>query len=223
MNALPLADVSVGAFVGTSRALRAFNPAIKVLSFQPDSPFHGLEGLKHMETAIRPGIYDDGLADEDVRVPTERAYGLTRQLASEEGLLVGVSSGAALATRFGGNGTVVFFGLAKESSNTVLERSMLFRPEFRNAWIKFDTKAANALLVPMAGLIDPAAEQARLEKRVRKLKEEIARASGKLGNDSFVRSAPAAVVAQERERLADFERTLAALARQLEQVRALIP
>ena len=82
---------------------------------------------------------------------------------------------------------------------------------------------ALALLVPMAGLIDPAVERARLEKRMRKLREEIARASGKLGNDSFVRSAPAAVVVQERARLADFERTLAALAQQLEQVRALIP
>ena len=82
---------------------------------------------------------------------------------------------------------------------------------------------ALALLVPMAGLIDPAVERARLEKRMRKLQEEIARASGKLGNDSFVRSAPAAVVVQERARLADFERTLAALAQQLDQVRALIP
>ncbi|MGB8693694.1 MAG: valine--tRNA ligase [Steroidobacteraceae bacterium] len=80
-----------------------------------------------------------------------------------------------------------------------------------------------ALLVPMAGLIDPAVEQARLEKRMRKLQEEITRANGKLGNENFVRSAPAAVVVQERERLADFERTLAALARQLQQVRALIP
>jgi valyl-tRNA synthetase len=80
-----------------------------------------------------------------------------------------------------------------------------------------------ALLVPMAGLIDPAVEQARLEKRVRKLQEEITRANGKLGNDGFVRSAPPAVVVQERERLADFERALTALAGQLQQVRALIP
>ncbi len=77
------------------------------------------------------------------------------------------------------------------------------------------------LLVPMAGLIDPAAEIARLEKRMRKTQEEITRASAKLGNDNFVRSAPEAVVVQERERLAEFERTLAGLARQLAQVRAL--
>ncbi len=77
------------------------------------------------------------------------------------------------------------------------------------------------LLVPMAGLIDPAAEIARLEKRMRKTQEEITRASAKLGNENFVRSAPEAVVVQERERLAEFERTLAGLTRQLAQVRAL--
>ena len=77
------------------------------------------------------------------------------------------------------------------------------------------------LLVPMAGLIDPAAEHARLTKKMEKTRQEIARAKAKLGNDSFVRGAPAAVVAQERERLAAFEQALAGLERQLEQVRAL--
>jgi cysteine synthase B len=86
-----------GTFIGTGRRLREFNPDIQLISVQPDSPMHGVEGLKHMETAIRPGIYDDTLADEDVRVTTERAYAFTRRLASEEGMLVGVSSGAALA------------------------------------------------------------------------------------------------------------------------------
>jgi cysteine synthase B len=86
-----------GTFVGTGRRLRKFNPAIKLISFQPDSPFHGLEGLKHMETAITPGIYDAGLADEDLRVGTERAYRMVRRLAREEGLLAGISSGAAVA------------------------------------------------------------------------------------------------------------------------------
>lgn len=86
-----------GTFVGTSRYLREFNPDIRTISFQPDSPFHGLEGLKHMATAIVPGIYDPTLADEDLRVSTERAYELVRRLAREEGLLVGISSGAALA------------------------------------------------------------------------------------------------------------------------------
>jgi cysteine synthase B len=86
-----------GTFVGTGRRLRAFNPAIKLVSFQPDSPFHGLEGLKHMDSAIVPGIYDPTLADQDLRIDTERAYGMVRRLAREEGLLAGISSGAAVA------------------------------------------------------------------------------------------------------------------------------
>jgi cysteine synthase B len=86
-----------GTFMGVGRRLREFNPDVQLISVQPDSPMNGVEGLKHMETAIRPGIYDDTLADEDVRITTERAYTFTRRLASEEGMLVGVSSGAALA------------------------------------------------------------------------------------------------------------------------------
>ena len=86
-----------GTFVGTARRLRKFNPAIKLISFQPDSPFHGLEGLKHMDSAIVPGIYDPTLADEDLRIGTERAYKMVRRLAREEGLLAGISSGAAVA------------------------------------------------------------------------------------------------------------------------------
>lgn len=86
-----------GTFVGTSRRLKELNPDIKAISFQPDSPFHGLEGLKHMETAIVPGIYDRSIADEEVEVSTEEAHQLTRKLARKEGLLVGISSGAALA------------------------------------------------------------------------------------------------------------------------------
>jgi cysteine synthase B len=87
-----------GTFMGTGRRLRETNPAIKLISFQPDSPLHGLEGLKHMETAIVPGIYDPSLADEDLRASTEDAYTLVKRLAREEGLLVGISGGAALAT-----------------------------------------------------------------------------------------------------------------------------
>ena len=86
-----------GTFVGTARRLRQFNPAIRLISFQPSGPFHGLEGLKHMESAIVPGIYDSSLADEDLRVDSERAYEMVRRLAREEGLLAGISSGAALA------------------------------------------------------------------------------------------------------------------------------
>ncbi len=83
--------------MGVGRRLRTFNPGIRLISVQPDSPLHGLEGLKHMESAIVPGIYDPSLADEDVRVTTEAAHELTRQLAVQEGLLVGISSGANLA------------------------------------------------------------------------------------------------------------------------------
>jgi cysteine synthase B len=86
-----------GTFVGTGRRLRKFSPGIKLISFQPQGPFHGLEGLKHMDSAIVPGIYDATLADEDLRVDTERAYRMVRRLAREEGLLAGISSGAAVA------------------------------------------------------------------------------------------------------------------------------
>jgi cysteine synthase B len=86
-----------GTFIGVGRRLRKFNPLIKLISFQPDSPFHGLEGLKHMDSAIVPGIYDPTLADEDLRVETEHAYRMVRRLAREEGLMAGISSGAAIA------------------------------------------------------------------------------------------------------------------------------
>ena len=85
-----------GTFVGVGRRLRRYNPAIKLISFQPATAFHGLEGLKHMETAIVPGIYDPALADEDVRVETEAAWDMVHRVAREEGLFVGVSGAAAL-------------------------------------------------------------------------------------------------------------------------------
>jgi len=85
-----------GTFIGAGRRLREFKPSIRLISIQPDSPLHGLEGLKHMATAIVPGIYDPSLADEDLGVSTEEAYEFTRQLA-RAGLFVGVSSGANLA------------------------------------------------------------------------------------------------------------------------------
>ncbi|MPY90898.1 MAG: cysteine synthase [Luteitalea sp.] len=86
-----------GTFTGTARRLKEINPAIRTISFQPDDPFHGLEGLKHMASAIVPGIYDPSLANQDFVVSTEEAYTLVRRLAVEEGLLVGISSGAAVA------------------------------------------------------------------------------------------------------------------------------
>jgi S-sulfo-L-cysteine synthase (O-acetyl-L-serine-dependent) len=85
-----------GTFVGVGRKLRETNASIKLISVQPDSPLHGLEGLKHMETAIVPGIYDPALADEDLGISTEDAFDVTRRLA-REGLFVGISSGANLA------------------------------------------------------------------------------------------------------------------------------
>jgi len=86
-----------GTFVGTGRFLRKHRPGVRLVSIQPDSPLHGIEGLKHMPTAIVPGIYDAALADENVTISTEQAQTFTRRLAKEEGMLVGVSSGAALA------------------------------------------------------------------------------------------------------------------------------
>jgi cysteine synthase B len=86
-----------GTFVGTARRLKELNPEINAISFQPDSPFHGLEGMKHMASAIVPGIYDPETADQDLEIGTEVAHDYTRRLGKEEGLLVGVSSGAALA------------------------------------------------------------------------------------------------------------------------------
>src|ERR1044071_5409197 len=95
-----------GTFVGTSRRLKELNAEIRAISFQPDSPFHGLEGLKHMETAIVPGIYDTTLADANYEVSTESAHDYTRRLGKEEGLLVGISAGAAPARALEGAGGV---------------------------------------------------------------------------------------------------------------------
>ena len=84
-----------GTFVGTTRRLKELNPAIRAFSVQPDAPFHGLEGMKHMASAIVPAIHDSSLADDNIEIRTEHAYAMVRWLAREEGLLAGVSSGAA--------------------------------------------------------------------------------------------------------------------------------
>jgi len=86
-----------GTFVGTTRRLKELNPQIQCVSMQPDSPFNGLEGLKHMATAIVPKIYDPSLADRELEMDTEAAYRMAKRLARTEGLLVGVSSAAAVA------------------------------------------------------------------------------------------------------------------------------
>jgi len=86
-----------GTFTGTTRRLRELNPDILCTSAQPDSPFNGLEGWKHMATAIVPGIYDETLADDSLTVRTEEAHAMARFLARAEGILVGVSAAAAVA------------------------------------------------------------------------------------------------------------------------------
>jgi cysteine synthase B len=86
-----------GTFMGTTRRLRELNPVIQCISMQPDSPFNGLEGLKHMATAIVPPIYDPTLADRNIEMPTERAYIMAKRLGKTQGLLVGVSAAAAVA------------------------------------------------------------------------------------------------------------------------------
>jgi cysteine synthase B len=102
-----------GTFVGVSRRLKQYNPGVRAISMEPDSPIHGLEGLKHLPTSRMPGIFDPTLADEKVEVVTEQAQAMARRLAREEGLFVGVSSGAnvvaalALARKLPPNSVVV--------------------------------------------------------------------------------------------------------------------
>ena len=85
-----------GTFVGTSRRLKELNRNVRCVSLQPDSPFHGIEGAKHMPTSIVPQIYDETIADENLFIATEDAYAMTRRLAREEGVLVGISAAAAM-------------------------------------------------------------------------------------------------------------------------------
>jgi len=86
-----------GTLMGTGRRLKEFNPSIKVVEVQPDEPFHGIEGLKHMPSSIRPRIYDPSFADQLVRVSTNQAYTYARILASRAGVLSGISGGANVA------------------------------------------------------------------------------------------------------------------------------
>ena len=88
---------TTGSFVGATRRFKELNPAIRCISFQPDSPLHGLEGMKHLETAIVPGIWDPQAPDEQLWAGTEEAYTMVKRLAREEGVFVGISSGAAVA------------------------------------------------------------------------------------------------------------------------------
>ena len=87
-----------GTLVGTGRFLKKMNPNIEIIAAEPDSPFHGIEGLKHIESGIVPGIYDASVHDRLIGISTDEAYDLTQRLASEEGILSGQSCGCALAT-----------------------------------------------------------------------------------------------------------------------------
>ena len=100
-----------GTFMGVGRRLREYNSSIRLISMQPAEALPGLEGLKQMESAIVPGIYDPELADEDIRIGTEEAYETTRRLAREEGLLIGISGGANLAAAL---------RIARETSDAVI-------------------------------------------------------------------------------------------------------
>src|SRR6266478_2176249 len=86
-----------GTFTGVVRKLKELDPTVRAISMEPDSPIHGLEGLKHLPTSRMPGIFDPKLADEQIEIATEEAQAMTRRLAREEGLFVGVSAGANVA------------------------------------------------------------------------------------------------------------------------------
>jgi S-sulfo-L-cysteine synthase (O-acetyl-L-serine-dependent) len=115
-----------GTFVGTARRLKELNPRIRCISLQPDSPFHGIEGAKHMATAIVPKIYDASLADQDIGISTEDAHAMVRRLAREQGLLVGISAGAAVvgclqvARSLGENAKAVFVTILPDSGDKYL-------------------------------------------------------------------------------------------------------
>jgi S-sulfo-L-cysteine synthase (O-acetyl-L-serine-dependent) len=115
-----------GTFVGTSRRLKELNPQIRCISLQPDSPFHGIEGAKHMASAIVPKIYDPSLADEDLGISTEDSYAMAIRLAREEGLLVGISAASAIvgslqvARRLKPNEQAVFVAILPDSGDKYL-------------------------------------------------------------------------------------------------------
>lgn len=88
---------TTGTFVGASRRLRSFNPKVKCFSVQPDQAKHGMKGLRYLKTALVPGIYDATIADAELSCSSDEAFAMTRRLAREEGLLVGISSGANVA------------------------------------------------------------------------------------------------------------------------------
>jgi len=113
---------TTGTFVGTTRRLKELNPKIRCISLQPNSPFHGIEGAKHLPSAIVPRIYDPTLADQNLEIVTEDAHAMARRLAREQGLLVGVSSAAALVgcLRVIGNLNLEHMEMGEDQSATVV-------------------------------------------------------------------------------------------------------
>lgn len=115
-----------GTFVGTARRLKELNPKIRCVSLQPDSPFHGIEGAKHMASSIVPKIYDSALADLDLGIATEDAHAMAKRLAREEGLLVGISAAAAVvgclqvARQLNPGETAVFVAVLADSGDKYL-------------------------------------------------------------------------------------------------------
>jgi S-sulfo-L-cysteine synthase (O-acetyl-L-serine-dependent) len=105
---------TTGTFVGTTRRLKELNPKIRCISLQPDSAFHGIEGAKHLPTAIVPRIYDASLADENLEIATEDAHAMARRLAREQGLLLGVSAAAAIV------GSLQVIGRLKEDQRATV-------------------------------------------------------------------------------------------------------
>jgi len=87
---------TTGSFIGTGRRLKKKDPSIRLISLQPDNPLHGLEGWKHLETAVVPGIYDAGVADENLEISTEEAYDMIKQVKEKENLILSPSSAANL-------------------------------------------------------------------------------------------------------------------------------
>ena len=106
---------TTGTFVGTTRRLKELNPHVRCISLQPDSAFHGIEGAKHLPSAIVPRIYDSSLADDNMEIATETAHAMARRLARENGLLVGVSAAAAVA-----GSLMVAEGLKKNQNATIV-------------------------------------------------------------------------------------------------------
>jgi cysteine synthase B len=123
--------------MGVTRRLKELNPAVRCFCMQPDSPLHGLEGMKHMASALVPGIYDGSIADEQLEVDTQDAHRMCLRLAREEGLLVGVSSGANMVAALRVAGRVkegVVVTIFCDSAAKYLSESF---------WQEMDSEAAN--------------------------------------------------------------------------------